>query len=56
MSFSTAWSANATSVAASCGLSAVQRAEPSRRFLLRCSAPLSEAEVTAFAALVRTDI
>lgn len=52
MSFSTAWSANAVSICASCGLGKVDRVEVSRRFLLKSSAPLTSAERAAFAALV----
>lgn len=51
-SFATAWSANAASICASCGLLKVMRLEASRRFRLRTSAPLSEADAAAFAALV----
>ena len=52
MSFSTAWSANAVSICASCGLGKVDRVEVSRRYILKTSAPLTPAERTAFAALV----
>lgn len=54
LSFSTAWSANAVSIAQACGLPQVTRAEVSRRFLLLGSdgrpAPLSPAQRAAFAA------
>lgn len=50
--FSTAWSTNAVSICQSTGLSKVTRLEKSRRYLLRCSRPLTDAEKTAFAALV----
>ncbi|KAK9814223.1 hypothetical protein WJX72_002529 [[Myrmecia] bisecta] len=52
MSFSTAWSANAVSICASCGLSKVTRMELSRRFLLHSSQPLTPHEKDAFAAMV----
>ncbi len=52
MSFSTAWSANAVSICASCGLGKVDRVEISRRFLLKTSAPLTAPERAAFAAMV----
>ncbi len=52
MSFSTAWSANAVSICASCGLGKVDRMELSRRFLIHSSAPLSSEEIARFAALV----
>lgn len=52
MSFSTAWAANALSICQSCGLDAIDRIELSRRYLIRSTAPLSEAECDAFTALV----
>jgi len=52
MNFSTAWSANAVSICQSCGLGKIDRIELSKRFLLRSSTPLSDSELTAFAALV----
>lgn len=53
MSFSTAWSANAVSICASCGLGAkVDRVEVSRRYRLASTAPLAPAEAAAFAAMV----
>jgi len=52
MSFSTAWSANAVSICASCALGKVDRVEVSRRFLLTTSAPLTAPERAAFAAMV----
>ena len=51
-SFATAWSANATSICASCGLGKVTRLEASRRYRLHTSAPLSDADAAAFASLV----
>ena len=53
LSFQSAWSTNAVSICASCGLAAVTRLELSRRFRLRAGRPLSEAEAAACAALVR---
>lgn len=53
MSFSSAWSTNATSICASCGLGKVARMERSRRFKLHSSQPLTDAQRTAFAGLVR---
>ncbi|KAL6785042.1 hypothetical protein ACKKBG_A02200 [Auxenochlorella protothecoides x Auxenochlorella symbiontica] len=50
MNFSTAWSANAVSICASCGLGKVERVEVSRRFRLRGGA--STAQLAAFAASV----
>lgn len=52
MSFSTAWAANAISICQSCGLDSIERIELSRRYLVRSSSPLSEADCEAFAALV----
>ncbi|KAL6745568.1 CobB/CobQ-like glutamine amidotransferase domain-containing protein [Haematococcus lacustris] len=52
MSFSTAFSTNAVSIAASCGLGKVNRLELSKRFALNASRPLSGPEQQAFAALV----
>ena len=50
MSFTTAWSTNAVSVCHACGLSAVQRIERSRRYLLRFrGAPAEEARVAFLA-------
>ena len=54
LSFQSAWSTNAVSICASCGLAAVTRLELSRRFRLRAGRPLSEAEAAACAALVRS--
>jgi phosphoribosylformylglycinamidine synthase len=53
LSFQSAWSTNAVSICASCGLAAVTRLEQSRRFRLRAGRPLSASEVALFAALVR---
>ncbi|KAK9795604.1 hypothetical protein WJX73_007566 [Symbiochloris irregularis] len=52
MSFTTAWSANAVSICAACGLSKVTRIEPSRRYQLHSSQPLSEADIARFAVMV----
>lgn len=52
MSFSTAFSTNAVSIAASCGLSKVTRLERSTRYFLSTTRPLTAAEKHAFAALV----
>lgn len=52
LSFSTAWSANAVSVCASCSLSKVTRVERSRRFHVTSGSPLSEAQLAQFAAMV----
>ncbi|KDD76052.1 hypothetical protein H632_c378p1, partial [Helicosporidium sp. ATCC 50920] len=54
MNFSTAWSTNAVSICASCGLGQVTRLETSRRFALRsASSPgVSAASRTAFASAV----
>jgi phosphoribosylformylglycinamidine synthase len=54
MSFQSAWSTNAVSICASCGLKPVKRLEQSRRFLLRLQRPLTPETLTAFAALVRS--
>ena len=54
LSFTTAWSANAASVCASCGLGKVVRIEPSRRLLFHARQPLRPAEQAALAAAVRT--
>ena len=54
MSFTTAWSANAVSICAACGLSKVTRIEPSRRYQLHSSQPLSEADIAKFAVMVHT--
>jgi len=51
-SFATAWSANAVSICASCGLGKVTRLEASRRFRLQSAQPLPSEAVAAFAALV----
>ena len=40
MAFSTAWSSNAVSICHSCGLTNVLRIERSRRFLVKCVAPI----------------
>lgn len=50
--FSTAFSTNAVSICTSTGLSKVTRLEQSRRFLLTSTRPLTDAEKTAFAAMV----
>lgn len=50
--FSTAFSTNAVSICASCGLSKVNRLERSRRYLLTSTRPLTAEEKTAFAAMV----
>ena len=54
MSFTTAWSANAVSICRACGLGAVSRIEPSRRYLVRCAGgrALSPAEERGFLDLV----
>lgn len=54
LSFQSAWSTNAVSVCASCGLGAVTRLEPSRRFAVSTVSgrALTPGEATAFAALV----
>ena len=52
MSFQSAWSTNAVSICASCGLQPVQRLEQSRRFRLRSRRPLPPETRAAFAALV----
>ncbi|GMH42502.1 hypothetical protein BSKO_10421 [Bryopsis sp. KO-2023] len=52
MNFSTAWSANATSICRSCGLQKVSRMEVSRRFKLNCTKELSHEEKLSFASLV----
>ena len=52
MSFSTAFSSNAVSICASCGLEKVTRVEVSRRFVLNGSAPVSAEQATKFASLV----
>jgi phosphoribosylformylglycinamidine synthase len=52
MSFTTAWSTNAVAVCHACGLDAIQRIERSRRYRLTSECPLTDAEVTAFLALV----
>lgn len=54
LSFQSAWSTNAVSICASCGLAAVTRLELSRRFRLRAERALSAAEAAACAALVRS--
>ncbi len=51
-SFATAWSANAVSICASCGLGKVTRLEASRRFRLRSAQALPSTDIAAFAALV----
>ena len=51
--FSTAWSSNATSMFAACGIGCVKRAERSRRFKLMTSgAPLSPTEINQFVSLI----
>ena len=52
MSFSTAWAANALSICQSCGLNSIERIELSRRYMVKSTAPLSEAQCDEFAALV----
>jgi len=52
MTFTTAWSTNAVSICHACGLTKVRRMERSRRYLLRTSRPLTEGEISAFAAMV----
>ncbi len=52
MSFTTAWSTNAVAVCHACGLDAIRRIEPSRRYLLRTAVPLEAGERAAFLALV----
>ena len=52
MSFSTAFSSNAVSICASCGLEKVTRVEVSRRFVLNGSAAVSADQATKFASLV----
>ena len=56
MSFSSAWSTNATSICTSCGLGKVTRMERSRRFKLHSSQALSDAQRAAFAGLVRSPL
>jgi len=50
--FSTAFSTNAVSITASCGLGKVDRMERSRRFLITATRPLTDKERAAFASLV----
>jgi phosphoribosylformylglycinamidine synthase len=50
--FSTAFSTNAVSVCGSTGLQKVTRMERSRRYVLKSSRPLTDAEKVSFAALV----
>lgn len=52
LSFTTAWSANAVSICASCGLHKVTRIERSRRFQLHANQGLTQSDIAAFAALV----
>eukprot|EP00898_Chlorokybus_atmophyticus_P001653 jgi/Chlat1/2489/Chrsp175S02366 len=52
MTFTTAWSANAVSICRSCGLLQITRIERSRRYKLRTATPLTQDELTAFAAMV----
>jgi len=52
MTFSTAFSTNAVSIAASCGLPKVNRLEKSTRYALTSARPLTAAELKGFAALV----
>ena len=53
LSFTTAWSANAASICASCGLGKVARIEPSRRLLFHAQQPLSPGQQDALAAEAR---
>ena len=52
LSFTTAWSANAASICASCGLTKVVRIEPSRRLLFHSQEALSAAQRDTLAAEV----
>jgi len=52
LTFTTAWSTNAVSICHACGLRPVRRMERSRRYLLRASRPLTEEELSTFAAMV----
>jgi len=52
LNFSTAWSSNAVSICAACGLESVTRLERSRRFLLTASQPIPASAVEAFTGLV----
>jgi phosphoribosylformylglycinamidine synthase len=52
MNFSTAWSTNAVSICAACGLTRIRRIERSRRYLLRTSKPLTAEGRAAFLAEV----
>lgn len=52
LTFSTAWSANAVSVCAACGIGQVSRIERSRRFAVQSATALTAEEQHAFAALV----
>ncbi|MEJ2215654.1 MAG: phosphoribosylformylglycinamidine synthase [Gemmatimonadota bacterium] len=47
LSFSTAWSTNATAIFQACGLGGIRRIERSRRYLVETNAPLSEDELVA---------
>lgn len=47
LSFATAFSSNAVSICASCGLSQVVRLECSKRYLIETSPPLSQAQLVA---------
>jgi phosphoribosylformylglycinamidine synthase len=48
MSFTTAWSTNAVSICANCGLDRVRRIERSRRYRLRSTEPLTDDELGRF--------
>ena len=52
LTFSTAWSANAVSACAVCGINKVTRLERSWRYAVQAAAPLSEEQRARFAALV----
>ena len=54
LSFTTAWSANAASICASCGLGKVARIEPSRRLLFHTSGALAAEQQASLAAMVRS--
>ncbi len=52
LTFTTAFSTNAVAICHACGLDAVRRVERSRRYLLRCSRPLSDEVQATFLAAV----
>jgi phosphoribosylformylglycinamidine synthase len=52
LTFSTAWSANAVSTCAACGVDKVARFERSWRYAVEADSPLSEGQRAQFAALV----